>query len=126
MIIAKKVELYIKLRDRREQRKKEYQEADEADKASQTKIEAMIMADFNAEGTESLKTEWGTAYRSSRTSITAADWDITLDFIKKNELWEMLEKRVTKTVVEEYIAENDEVPPGLNITTAHTINVRRS
>jgi hypothetical protein len=126
MNIAKRVEIYIRLRDRRAQRKKEYEEADAADKAAQEKIESQIMEQFNADGTDSLKTEFGTAYRSIKTQASVADWDAALEFIKDKDFWGMLEKRVNKTAVEAYIEENEVPPPGVNITRVQTINVRRS
>lgn len=123
---AQKVELYVKLRDRRARRKKEYEEADAADKASQEKIEAILMAQFNESGIDSITTEFGTAYRSTRTTASVADWDAVLDFVKEHDFWGMLEKRVSPVAVEQYIELNETTPPGVNITQVQKINVRRS
>ena len=127
MNIAKRVEIYIKLRDRRAKRKAAFELEDESDKKHQETIEAQIMEQFNADGTDSLKTEFGTAYRTIRTSATVADWDATLDYVKGNDFWSLLEKRVNKTAVEDFIELNDgALPPGINITRTQAINVRRS
>ena len=120
------VGVYIRLRDRRSKRKAEFEASDAGDKAMQDKIEQKLMAQFNEDGSDSVKTEFGTAYKSVRTSATVADWDTVLDFIKVRELWNMLEHRVSKTAVEQFIAENEDTPPGVNITQQTVINVRRS
>lgn len=124
--IGKKIDIYIRLRDRRAKRKAEYEEADRPDREAQEKIEAQIMEQFNADGTDSLKTEFGTAYRSMKTSATVADWEAVLEFVKDQEFWTLLEKRVNKTAVEEYLDLNEKLPPGVNVTKVATINVRRS
>jgi hypothetical protein len=38
----------------------------------------------------------------------------------------MLERRVSKTAVDEYVAAHQDLPPGVNYTTAISVNVRRS
>jgi len=126
MNIADKVKIYIRLRDRRAQRKKDFEESDAGDKAAQEKIEAMILEQFNEDGTDSVKTEFGTAYRSIKTTASVADWDATLDFIRKNDFWSLIEKRVNKTVVEQYMEDTEELPPGVNVTRVNSINIRRS
>lgn len=123
---AQKVNLYVQLRDRRAQRKKAFEEADASDKAAQEKLEAIFLSMFNQEGIDSISTEFGTAYKSTRISATVADWDEVLKFIKEKEFWSMLEKRVSKAAVDEYIGLNEVPPPGVNVITAQTVNVRRS
>jgi hypothetical protein len=126
MNIAKKVEIYIRLRDRRSDRKKAFEAADEGDKLAQEKIEALIMQQFNEDGTDSLKTEFGTAYRSMKTTASVADWDAVFEFIQSKDYWHMLEKRVNKTAVEQYMEDEGKLPPGVNVTRVQSINVRRS
>jgi hypothetical protein len=55
-----------------------------------------------------------------------ADWDATLDFIKANEHWQMLEHRVSKQAVEEYKSEHGDLPPGVDWREEVTVNVRRA
>jgi hypothetical protein len=42
------------------------------------------------------------------------------------EAWHMIEKRCSKVGVEQYRAEHDEVPPGINWREERVVNVRRS
>lgn len=90
------------------------------------KIEGVILQSFNETGAESVKTAMGTAYKSTRTSVTVADWDAALNFIREGEHWEMLERRVSKKAVEEFKEETGDFPPGLSTRVEVTINVRRT
>lgn len=119
------VAVYVELRDRRAQRKAEFTNEDAEDKSRQEKIEAILLDRFNKDGLQSIKTSAGTAYRSSRTSATVADWDSFLLFVKSEGAWEMLERRCSKDAVGQYKAANEALPPGLNWREEATINVRR-
>lgn len=124
---AEVVATYIKLRDRRAKRKAEYEAADAADKEKQEKIEAYLLKEFNESGIDSIKTEFGTAYKSTRTSATVADWDAFFtQYVVPNQAWEMLERRVNKTAVEQFKAANEDLPPGINWSETQVVNIRRS
>ncbi len=120
------VERYIAMRDAKAVLKAKY----EADKAKydqgMDKIEKWLLTSMNESGQLSVKTAAGTAYKKTTSSATVADWDIALSFIKENELWNMLDKRVNKTAVDEYRAANDDLPPGLNWREAVVVQILRS
>jgi len=120
------VDTYIKLRDAKSQLAKQHKEKVAKIDGMIDKIEAALLEQMNTLGVESVRTEQGTAYKSTLTSATVADWDACLDFIKQNEAWEMLEKRVKKDYVTHYVEEKGDLPPGVNIRTEVTVNVRRS
>ena len=126
MHIDQLIEVYIKLRDRRFDRKSAYEESDAEDKQHQAKIEAKLMEYLNAQGLDKVGCDAGTAYKATRSSATVADWDPLLAFIKEKELWELLERRVSKTAVEQYLSEHQELPPGVNISREVVVNFRRS
>ena len=48
------------------------------------------------------------------------------DFVKKNEAWELLERRAAKAAVGDYINTHNKAPPGVDFTTVRQINVRKS
>ena len=120
------VERYIELRDAKAELKARYTERVSKLDEIMARIEVQILTHFQKHGGESFKTKKGTAYKSKRTSVRVQDWDAVLDFIRKHELWSMLEKRVSKAAVEQYKEENDEFPPGVDIHEEVVINVRRS
>jgi putative component of toxin-antitoxin plasmid stabilization module len=120
------VEKYIKLRDAKDKlRQKHKAEVAQIDNLLE-RIEASLLADFKKEGIESVRTECGTAYRTTRTSAGVADWDAVLSYIQANGLWSMLERRVSKEAVAQFREEHDELPPGVNWREEVVVNVRRS
>jgi hypothetical protein len=126
MNIQQKVEVYIRLRDRRTARKKAFDAEDASDKSFQEKIDAQLMTHLNANGIDRVGCESGTVYKSVRTSATVADWELTLKFIQDKAAWDLLERRVSKKAIEEYVNENESLPPGVNISREAVINVRRT
>jgi len=125
MDIQAMIELYVKLRDRRKARKLAYDTDDMKDRDYQEKIEQKLLAFLNESGGESFRTDAGTAYKTTRTSATVQDWSAALDFIKENAAWDMLEQRVSKTFVENYMEENEATPPGVGVSRITVVNVRR-
>lgn len=120
------VEKYIELRDAKAALKAKY-DADVAEiDAGMTRIENHLLTKMQEDGLKSLPTAAGTAYIQTRTSANVADWNATLNFIRENDLWTMLEKRVSKSAVEEFRAANDDLPPGINWSEAVVVNIRRS
>lgn len=126
MTLQEAVSNYIVLRDKLDAEKQAFKERTAKIEALKDKLEALIMTRLDAEGLESVRTEFGTAYKSLKTSATVADWDQVLPFILQHELWPMLERRVNKTVVEQYKQEHGVLPPGINWNAEYQINVRRS
>lgn len=120
------VEKYIQLRDRKAQLKKEYEASVKDIDTAMERVENHLQGLMNQLGVESLRTEHGTAYQTVRTSATVADWELTLNWIRDNEHWSMLERRVNKTFVDDYRNEHDDLPPGVNWTEARTVNIKRS
>lgn len=120
------IERYVALRDKR----KEIEERHKAElspfKDAMAKIENVLLGRMNEMGVDSVKSKHGTAYKSETTTVSVADWDSYLQFVQATESWHMLERRAAKTAVNEYVEQNDDVPPGLNITRAVSVNFRRS
>lgn len=120
------IERYIALRDAKAVLKAEYDAAKARYDKGMNKIEMWLLKTMSESGQLSVRTAAGTAYKTTHVSTTVADWNLTLNFIKANDLWSMLEKRVNKTSVEEYRAANDDLPPGVNWREQVTVNVLRT
>jgi len=120
------LKFFIALRDRRAERKAAYQADDEGDRHKQEKIETEFLRRFQDRGIDNVSARGvGTAYKSTRASATVADWDAFLEHVQENEAWEMLERRVNKTAVEQFRDHNDDLPPGVNWSETQVINFRR-
>ena len=125
-MIGKLVEGYIKLRDKKAELKAKHDAEMAPINAMMDKIEIHLLKQMQEQGVESYKTGLGTAYTATRTSATVADWDSLLGFVREHNLWQMLERRVSKTAVDEYVAANQDLPPGVNLRSEVCVNVRRS
>jgi hypothetical protein len=124
--IDKLVEGYIKLRDRKDALRKEFEKKVEDINSVMTKIENALLKHLNAIGGDSIKTPVGTVFKKTVRNVGVADWDRVLEFIRENEMWDMLEHRVSKTAVEQYKEEHNDLPPGVNWSETTVVQIRRS
>lgn len=116
---------YISLRDFKEKVDSEYKAKLAKVNEAMEKIETEMLTFLRETGQESSKTKSGTFFLRTSTSARVADWDVALKFIMDNDMTNMLEKRVNKTAVEEYISVHGEVPPGVDITRKVDVSVNR-
>jgi hypothetical protein len=126
MKLSDLVAKYIELRDRKAQHKAEYEQKVAVLEESMDKIEAKLLELFQSTGMESIKTDAGTAYQSVRTSTSVADKEAFLEFVKTREEWSLLDVRASKLAVEQFVAANEDIPPGINLRQEKVVNVRRS
>ena len=76
-------------------------------------------------GVSSFKTKHGTAFLTTTDYANVAEWDAVLDFIRTQEAFDLLEKRVSKIAVRGYIEANKAVPPGITYGTKLEVNIRK-
>lgn len=119
------IRTYMKLRNQKDQLEAETKDRVAALKAKMTKLEAWIKEKADADGVTSFKTDHGTAFITTTDYANVADWDAVLGFIRDNEAYDMLEKRISKVAVRGYIEANKSVPPGVNYGTKLEVNVRK-
>lgn len=117
---------YIQLRDQKAKLKAKYENEVEGLNTKMAVLEGFMLQEVEATGVDSFKTADGTAYRYSQNSATVADWDTLLHFIQSNEMWNLLERRVSKLVVEEYRQEHQQLPPGVKFSSIYKIGFQRS
>lgn len=116
----------LKVRDTIEAIKKEQKEALAPLNLKLEKLEAYLQLQLTTLGTTSFAAKGiGTAFLQNTVGVTVEDWDATLAFIKENELWELLEKRVSKSVVQDYMESQNQIPPGVKVRTEVEVRVRR-
>lgn len=116
---------YIKLRDFHAKKKAEFDEQLSKITEKMDQIEGEMMTFLNQTGQESSKCASGTFFKKTNTSARVADRDIFLQFVLKHDALNFLENRVSKTAVEEYIAEHKELPPGIDVTRVVSVGVNR-
>jgi len=121
------IDAYIRLRDRRALRKKAFESDDEPDKGHMDKIETVMLKRLHESGLTSFSCKGvGTAYMTTLTSVTAADGEMFVTFCVDNGLMHLVERRPAKKAIEDYVAETQIVPPGLNINRKISVNIKRA
>lgn len=116
----------VTLRDQIDAIKKKQKEELAPLNEKMAKLEAYLQSQLLLSGSTSVSAKGvGTAYLQNVVSVTVEDWQATLDWIKRTEAWDFLERRVSKTVVQEYMESQGEVPPGVKTATEVEVRVRR-
>lgn len=119
------VAAYMKLREKKKAIEAKADEEVNAIKIKMEKFETWIREKANEDGVTSFKTRSGTAFLTTTDYANVADWDAVLNFIKTNQAFDMLERRISKTAVRSYIDAHKEVPAGVDYGTRLTVNVRK-
>jgi hypothetical protein len=120
------IENYVKLRDK----KKSIEERHKAElapfKETMDQLEGWMLEALNNAGLDSMKSSHGTVYKSTRTSAVVREWQATLDFIRANNAWDLLEARVSKLATFAIIKDTNAPVPGVETSTEVVVNVRRA
>lgn len=121
MKISEVVAQYVALRDQKAQLKKQSTEI----QLEMDKIEVKLLAAFEKVGVDSVKTEYGTAYTSTRTSATVVDKEVFMDYVKERGEWALLEVRAAKLAVDQFKEIHGDIPPGVNWSESVVVNIRK-
>lgn len=114
------VQAYVALRDARDD-VKERHKAELAEITSALEdLELVLMSKLNELGVESVRTASGTVYKSKWTSVKVDDFEAVVNFIKESDRFDLLERRVNKTVA----LEIGDVP-GTSTDSGYNVNIRR-
>lgn len=116
---------YLKLRDKKEAIMQKAKEEAAAVDEKMNKLEAWLREQADTQGVTSFKTASGTAFVTTTDFANVADWDAIISYVKTNDAYDMLERRVSKSAVRARLTETGEIPPGVNYGTKIGVNVRR-
>lgn len=119
------VRAYIKLRDEKKDIQDRHKEELAPFNDKLKKLEAWLLREMQQQGADSIKTPGGTAYQSTIVKPVVNDWDVLLQHVQDEGLWAMLERRVSKTAVEEYMESTGTAPPGVSISQETFARIRR-
>lgn len=126
MKISELVEKYVALRDKKAEYKGEYEAKVAKVDQVLNKIECKLLEVFEQTGMDSVKTEFGTAYKSVRSSASVADRDTFMEYVKEHDEWQLVEVRAAKLAVEQFKDVNNDLPPGVNWREERVVNFRRA
>jgi hypothetical protein len=117
---------YLQYRDLRAKLKQVYESKDAVLSAEMDAVTQQLMMLCNEQDASSIRTEAGTIIRSTDTQYATNDWDSMHSFILQNNAPYLLQKRINKSAMAEFLEQNpDQFPKGMNIVTEYKISVRR-
>lgn len=90
-----------------------------------SKLEAYILQKMEEDGVTSYKTPHGVAYKTTRDYANVADWEEVLNYVRTNNAYDLLERRVSKAAVKGCIDEGLPIPPGVTYTVTADITIRK-
>lgn len=118
---------YIRIRDARQAAKKVWEEQDAEFKKKLERLEGGMLQFLNDTNQNSSKTDSGIVYRQEEITPTGSDWDLFYNWVKTNDAFEALERRIKKAFVKQYMEEHDGgIPPGVSVYREYTVRVRRA
>lgn len=117
---------YLHLREERDKLVKKQKEelAEYTDKMN--KLLAWTHQKLQSQGQKNARVDSGTAFLQTDVSATVVDWDELWKFVTENDMKALLERRVSKGVVQEYIESTGETPPGVKVTSEISCHIRKS
>jgi len=120
-------EIYIKIRDNRAELKEQFENKDSELKAQQDLLSEQMLEVCRKNNADSIKTKAGTIIRKVDTRYWTNDWDSMYQFVKENDAYPLLEKRLHQTNMRQFLEENPNLlPAGLMADSKYTVVVRRS
>lgn len=123
----KLVDVYIKLRNKRQQLLASFEAEDNELKTQQDMISERLLDMCKEVGADSLKTKYGTVSRTVKTRYWTNDWGSMFDFIKEHDALQLLEQRLHQTNVKNFLEEHpDLLPAGLNSDSKYAVSVRKA
>lgn len=116
---------FIELRDKKAVLSREFKDAESAVVADMDAIKRQLLDYCDNTGVEGARTKSGMFFRSTNTRYWASDWAEMHAFIKDNDAFDFLEKRLSQGAVKSFIDENPDVLlPGLKIDNEYVVTVR--
>ena len=122
----KLVRTYVKIRDARTALKQTFEAEDRVLKDKLETLENYMLQSMNSSGVESVKTPAGTAYRTETMVPTGSDWTAFYAWVRENNAFDFIFRRIKADSVKEYMDQNDgKVPPGVSVYSKYGVTIRR-
>lgn len=117
---------YLHLRQQKEEMTRRHKEEMAPLTENMNKLLAWTHQSLQSQGQKNARVDSGTAFLQTDVSATVVDWDQLWQFVIDNNMKAMLERRVSKGVVQEYIESTGEIPPGVKVTSEISCHIRKS
>lgn len=117
---------HLKIRDARAQLKQEFETKDDELKGQQAQLEGFMLAHLDQHGMESVRTDAGTFFRQVSIKPNIVDDAAFFGWIKTNDAFDALERRVKVGFIKEFSETHDGgLPPGIHVAREWVVRVRK-
>ena len=125
--IDEAIEAYVATRDELRAKQQAFKLEEDSMKLRMEQISMWLRDKADELGVDSFKTQFGTAYRSVKTSyrVATGGWDTFIGWVKETGNFQCLEKRVAKLATKEIHDDTGAIPPGLDYVAEVEFDVRR-
>ena len=125
--IDEAIEAYVNTRDELRAKQQAFKLEEDAMKLRMEQISMWLRDKADELGVDSFKTQFGTAYRSVKTSyrVATGGWDAFIGWVKETGNFQCLEKRIAKLATKEIHDDTGAIPPGLDYVAEVEFDVRR-
>lgn len=114
--------VYVKIRDKRRALEKEAAEL----KEKENTIAAEMLEICKEQGAQTIRTEYGTISRRTNKNYWTSDWDSFFKFVKENDAFSLMYRRINSESMSQFLEENPDVlPPGLNADVTQTVVITK-
>ena len=122
------VQKYLETRNEIRKMEAELEEKTASLKKLQEDREAYLYKRLQELGCKNVKTDFGTIYTARKESVTVADKDVFINWIKSNDAFSYMNIAANKTAVLEMMGEEREnnPPPGVNYVAIATVQIRKA
>ena len=118
---------FVATREEIRRLEKELEEKIKPMKELQERRELYLLKLLSDAGAQNMKTQHGTIYQTKKESVTCADWDAFIEWVKENDKYEFLDHRINKTASLEYMNNGENPPPpGASYTAIRSLGVRKN
>jgi hypothetical protein len=125
--LGKAVKAFLKVRDKRAALKREWEAQDGKLEEDMEVLNGFLLNEANKQNVNSFRTDFGTVVRELDITPTGSDWDAVYRWIAENDAFDILERRIKKTFVSQYMKDHKGgIPPGVSVFKRYKIVVRRS
>lgn len=89
-------------------------------------LDGKIMELLNQQGSNSIRTDSGTAFKDNKDSFTVGDRDAFIEWVRENDAWDFLPAKINPASANAYMEENDgALPPGIKFNRFVVVKFRR-
>jgi hypothetical protein len=120
------VSAYINIRDERDRIISQQKQALKELELQLEAVSKALLEICKENKLDGFRTDFGTVSQITKTEYWTNDWDSLYKFIKENDAFHLLHKRVNQSGMKEFLEENPDLhPAGLNVDQEYSIRVTR-